>query len=412
MVMTPALEEHETMHLAGVARVRRNSFTLVTRAEERSTTVPPVNETLTRVVLLARVLGWAWMLALTLTTLSGARFTADGPNVAVLTGAIALATFGTALMVLASRRGFMGALWYVLVDGVMTVVILAAGWLAGAPDFVAGGLPMSWIFLAAYATNLRGTIIAASLLTAIFAWLHVIMGLDTVRVVGSVQFLVVGLIVSWAFDALRQRERLRLEAEAQRAIAEEALAAEREKAARLEERSTLARRLHDSVLQTLKLIMSNSGDADEVRYLARVQERELRRTINEYRSPYENSFRSRLLDSRAEVEDRYRVEIEQVIRGDMEMTASLEALIEATHEAMTNAARHSGMSSIDLFADIGADGIQVNVRDRGRGFDCDSQLGNGITHSILAPIEQWHGRVSIKSTIGFGTDVSLFLPSQ
>jgi signal transduction histidine kinase len=259
---------------------------------------------------------------------------------------------------------------------------------------------------------LRGTIIAASLLTAIFAWLHVLMGLDTVRVVGSVQFLVVGLIVSWAFDALRQRERLRLEAEAERASAEGALASEREKAARLEERSTLARRLHDSVLQTLKLIMSNSGDAAEVRYLARVQERELRRTINEYRSPYENSFRTRLLDSRAEVEDRYRVEIEQVIRGDMEMTPRLEALIEAAHEAMTNAARHSGRNSIDLFADIGADGIQLNVRDRGRGFDSDAQLGNGISHSILAPIEQLHGTVSIKSAVGSGTDVSLFLPTH
>jgi signal transduction histidine kinase len=80
--------------------------------------------------------------------------------------------------------------------------------------------------------------------------------------------LVTGLIVSWAFDALRHRERLRLAAEAEARDAQSKLVAERENVTRLEERSKIARRLHDSLLQTLKLIMSNSTDADEVRYLA------------------------------------------------------------------------------------------------------------------------------------------------
>ena len=37
--------------------------------------------------------------------------------------------------------------------------ISISGWLAGAPDFVAGGYPISWLFLAAFATSLRGTIV-------------------------------------------------------------------------------------------------------------------------------------------------------------------------------------------------------------------------------------------------------------
>jgi signal transduction histidine kinase len=332
------------------------------------------------------------------------------PNTSVLVLAMVGATVGAGVMVLASRRGFLGSRSYVALDGVMTLFLLSAGWLAGASDFVAGGYPMSWLFLVAYATTLRGTLMAALVLTAAFAWLHLAMDLEMVRVVGSIQFLVVSLVAGWAFDALRHREYLRLKAEADRRQAEFLLAEQREDAARLEERSHIANRLHDSVLQTLKLIMSNSSDAGEVRYLARVQERELRRTINEYQSPYHDSLRARLLDARAAVEDGYRVEIEQVIRGDVEMTIRLSSLVAAVHEAMTNAARHSGTSEIDLYAEVLHDGVQVNVRDRGSGFDSRNRMTGGIAHSIIARVEGAGGTASVKSAPGFGTEVSLFMP--
>jgi signal transduction histidine kinase len=157
--------------------------------------------------------------------------------------------------------------------------------------------------------------------------------------------------------------------------------------------------------------MSNSGDAGEVRYLARVQERELRRTINEYRSPHRDSFRARLLDARAAVEDEYRVEIEQVIRDDIEMTPRLFLIVAAAREAMANAARHSGTKEMDLYAEIRNDGVQVNVRDRGRGFDAAAVATGGIAHSIVRRIEDAGGIANIRSAPGFGTDVSLFMPS-
>ncbi len=375
--------------------------------------IPPVQATLTWVVLLMRVLGWLWLLALAITVLRGGqRAGSENLNRPTLILAMAAATVGTFLMVFAGRRGFLGSTWYVATDGGITIFLLAAGWLAGAPDFVAGGYPISWLFLVAYATSVRVTVVAALFLTSVFAWLHVAMGLELVRVVGSIQFLVVSFVVGWAFETLRQREHLRLEAEAERRAAELLLAEERANAARLEERSQLAARLHDSVLQTLKLIMSNAGDAGEVRYLARVQERELRRTINEYRSRYRDSFRTRLLDARAAVEDGYRVEIEQVIRDDAEMTQRLSRLVAAAHEAMTNAARHSGVSAIDLYAEIRDDGVQVNIRDRGTGFDSAVTTAGGIAHSIVARIEEAGGTAEIKSAPGFGTEVSLFMPNE
>lgn len=358
-----------------------------------------------------RLLGWVWMLALASTVLiQDLAFETPEPNTPVLVVAMIVASLGTAVMILASRRGFLGSKWYVATDGVFTLFLLAAGWLAGARDFVAGGYPMSWLFLVAYATTMRGTLLAAVVLTAAFAWLHLAMDLEMVRVVGSIQFLVVSLVAGWAFEALRHREYLRLKAEADRHQAELHLADQRENAARLEERSQIANRLHDSVLQTLKLIMSNSGDAGEVRYLARVQERELRRTINEYQSPHQDGFRTRLLDARADVEDSYRVEIEQVIRGDVEMTKSLFSLVAAAHEAMSNAARHSGTSEIDLYAEVLQDGVQVNVRDRGSGFDSQDRMTGGIAHSIIARVEGAGGTASVKSAPGFGTEVSLFMP--
>lgn len=371
---------------------------------------PPIDETLAKVVLLLRLLGWVWMVALTLTALN--EDVSPAPEGAVLYGAIGLATVSTGLMLVAKRLGFLGAPWYVTLDGSMAMLVLAAGWLAEANDFVAGGIPMSWLFLVAYATRLELTALAALGFTALFAWLHVLMGLQPVRVVGSVQFLIVGLIVSWAFDTLRSGERLRLAAESDAREAQEALVEERELATRLEERSKIARRLHDSVLQTLKLIMSNSANANEVRYLARIQERELRRTINQYRSPHPDGLRARLLDVRADVEDRYRVEVEQVIKGDIDMTPRLESLVAAVHEAMTNAARHAGKSTIDLFVEIRDDGVQVNVRDRGPGFDAGSRLGTGIEHSIVEPLRRLGGQATVKSAVGAGTDVAMFLPAE
>ncbi|MCZ6630435.1 MAG: ATP-binding protein, partial [Actinobacteria bacterium] len=191
---------------------------------------------------------------------------------------------------------------------------------------------------------------------------------------------------------------------------EKLLAEERETATRLQERSDIARQLHDSVLQTLKLISSSAGDSGEVRYLARVQERDLRRTINEYQSSHRDSFRARLLDARASVEDRYRVEIEQVIREDTEMTPELRALIEAAAEAMANAARHSGSSTIDLYAEVRPDGVQINVRDRGRGFDAATAGSGGMAHSIIGRGTEAGGTADIKTAPNRGTDVSLFLP--
>jgi signal transduction histidine kinase len=353
-----------------------------------------------------RLLGWAWMMVLAVVALSTI---SPDINAGVLVGSMALATIGAGITVLSVRRGFLGQTWYTVLDGAIAVMLAAAGWLAGFEEFLVGGYPASWLFIVAFGTNVKRTAIAGVAATVVYAGLHIAMGLDETRTYGSVQFVVVALVVGWAFDALRERERLRLEAEADRTEAERELAAERERSTRLQERSVIGRQLHDSVLQTLKLITASADDAGEVRYLSRVQERDLRRTINEYESPFDDSFRARLLDARAEIEDRYRVEIEHVVKDDIEMDDRLRAVVGAVTEAMNNAARHSGAKSIDLFAEIRDGNVQVNVRDRGAGFD-PQQSGGGISLSIKERMAAVGGSAELKTSPGRGTEVQIVLP--
>lgn len=367
----------------------------------------PVDRTLIRVVVLMRLLGWIWLLILSLAVLTTTDFEARGGG--IVAGTIVLATAGTALTYVAARRRFLDNAWYVAVDALIALTLAVAGWVAGFDEFLVGGYPVSWLFIVAYATNVKVTVSTGIAASIVFAILHVGMGLDQTRALGSVQFVVVALVVGWAFDTLRERDRLRIEAESEREHAERELAEERERSARLEERTVIARELHDSVLQTLNLISASADDPGEVRYLSRVQERDLRRTINEYRSPYEDSFRARILDARAEIEDRYRVEIEQVVNDDAEMDDRLRAVVSAAAEAMNNAARHSGAKTIDLFAEIRDRRLQINVRDRGAGFD-PALAGNGIKESIRERVTSVGGTVQIKTARGSGTEVQITLP--
>lgn len=354
-----------------------------------------------------RLLGGVWLLIIAVVVLVGDA----GVDAGLVVGIMVLGTAGTVLTFLAARRGFLADPRYVILDSALTLVLAAGGWLAGHDGFIVGGYPASLLFVYAYATNLRITVIAGAVGTVVMGYLHVLLELAASRTFGSIQYVIVAAVVGWAFENLRKRERMRLVAEEERAEAERELTEEQRKSARLEDRTKIARRLHDSVLQTLKLIRASAEDPGEVRYLARVQERDLRRTINEYQSPYEDSFRARLLDARADVEDRFRVEIEQVVKDDAEMDDRLRAVVSAATEAMTNAARHSGVENIDLFAEIRDGMLQINVRDRGRGFDL-ATAGTGINGSIRERVESVGGRTWIRTATDRGTEVEIVLPLE
>ena len=223
---------------------------------------------------------------------------------------------------------------------------------------------------------------------------------------GSLVFPVFAIVVGLLFDTSRRTERARDEAMAQ-------LHEARNQQVRHEERTKLANVLHDSVLQTLSAIRSDAADADQVRYLARRQDRELRRTIAEYQSRYSESMRARVFAARDDIEDTFRVAIEASVRGDCELTEQRRVVCQAMREALANAAKHAGVDTIDLYAELDDNRVYVFVRDRGDGFDASTvdAVGSGMVHSLIDRVDSVGGRLELESTPGAGTLVSIELPA-
>jgi signal transduction histidine kinase len=172
--------------------------------------------------------------------------------------------------------------------------------------------------------------------------------------------------------------------------------------ARAEERTEMAARVHDSVLQTLTLIQRDPGDA---RRLARRQERELRSWL--YPSVATGTLADAVDRAAAEVEELHGVRVEVVHTGDAPLDERTQALVLAAREAMTNAARHGGVDEVSVFVEPDA----VYVRDRGRGFDLDGIAPDrrGVAESIRGRMERVGGTARIVTAPGQGTDVELHL---
>jgi len=192
------------------------------------------------------------------------------------------------------------------------------------------------------------------------------------------------------------------------------LTAERAERVRTQERADVAAHLHDSVLQTLALIQKNPGDAATVARLARAQERDLRSWLFAGESTDERTVASALRGVAAQVEDAHGISVDVVTVGDCDMDETLRPVVAATREALTNAAKHAGTPHVDVYAEVGAEVVDVFVRDRGRGFDPEATPEDryGVRHSIMDRMQRHGGSAEIRTTLGEGTEVRLHLPRR
>jgi signal transduction histidine kinase len=197
-----------------------------------------------------------------------------------------------------------------------------------------------------------------------------------------------------------------------------ALGEERRARIRTEERAEIAAHLHDSVLQTLALIQQQSDSAREVRRLARSQERELRSWLygtqgygrtTQGGAAGAPSFAATLHAAAGEVEDTYAVSMQVVVVGDCALEEPLPALVQASREAMVNAAKHAGIAEVSVYAEVEPGQVHVFVRDRGAGFDPAAVAADrhGLADSIHGRMQRHGGMVALRTAPGQGTEVQL-----
>ena len=185
---------------------------------------------------------------------------------------------------------------------------------------------------------------------------------------------------------------------------------------RSEERSEMATRVHDSVLQTLALIQRNAREPQRVAALARRQERELRGWLYDDRPLGDDaaSLDAALSAAAADVEEIHGMRVELASAGDAPVDDSVRALVLAAREAMTNAAKFAETSEIHVYAEVTDEAVTVFVRDRGSGFDRAAVPADrrGLVESIEGRLERAGGRATIVSAPGEGTEVELRLPRR
>ena len=117
----------------------------------------------------------------------------------------------------------------------------------------------------------------------------------------------------------------------------------------------------------------------------------------------------------AEVEDRHGVSVELVTVGTCRLDERARAVVGAASEALTNAAKHAGVTRVSVFVEVADGQVVVVVRDRGRGFDQAAAGkpggGRGIPDSILGRIRRHGGAAAIRTAPGAGTEVELRMPA-
>lgn len=178
------------------------------------------------------------------------------------------------------------------------------------------------------------------------------------------------------------------------------------------ERAEIAAHLHDSVLQTLALIQKSASSPADVTRLARAQERELREWIYQDAAHNAGALVERVKAVCAEAEDVYGQAVEVVAVGDAELTDRGSALVQAVREAVFNGVRHGG-TTVSVYVEAGAQGVDVFIKDRGPGFDVETVPADrlGVRESVVGRMQRNGGTAEIISSAD-GTEVRLHLPSE
>jgi PAS domain S-box-containing protein len=203
-------------------------------------------------------------------------------------------------------------------------------------------------------------------------------------------------------------------------------------AAAMEERSRLARELHDSVTQSLYSVIMYTEAA--ARLLTAVQEataaeylrdardtaqealREMRLMIYQLRPPLlEKGGLAVALQVRLDaVERRGGIHAELIVEGQDRLPPPIQAeLHQIAQEALNNALKHAHARQVQVHLQFGEAATRLQVQDDGVGFEpAAARAGGGL--GIPGMEERVHrigGRLTIESTPGQGTKILVEVPT-
>lgn len=234
----------------------------------------------------------------------------------------------------------------------------------------------------------------------------------------------VGTVLRRLFDEHADAEETRWRMEAQ------AMAAE--------ERTRLAREMHDSLTATLSgIALSANGlpswvrkspdraeqEARRIATAAQVATREARSLIAELR---DDSAGVPLVDAVRVLAGEWESRTGVPVRVDAEAGADLPAparreMVTIVREALENVGRHAEASRVDIIAAVNAGELEVRVRDDGRGMPGRPDdpgwleaLARGGHYGLVGMHERARragGRLAVRSVPGGGTEVTASIPA-
>jgi signal transduction histidine kinase len=197
----------------------------------------------------------------------------------------------------------------------------------------------------------------------------------------------------------------------------------------LMERQRLARELHDSVSQALYGIALGARTArtlldrdpsrlaeplDYVLSLAEAGLAEMRALIFELRpeSLETEGLAAALAKQAASIKVRHHIEVETELCPEPDLPfETKEALFRIAQEALNNTIKHAQATTIRLCLACSPDGVTLEVRDNGIGFDPSGSFpGHLGQHTMRERAAKQRGTLVVESAPGAGTCVRAHLP--
>ncbi len=199
----------------------------------------------------------------------------------------------------------------------------------------------------------------------------------------------------------------------------------RQKIAVSDERTRLARELHDTVKQKLfalglQLAATKAKPAAmeaaeehivEAEAITREAQRDLMEIITQLRpaGTSDTSLYERIQMIADDFRRRFNVTIVFNHAGSSQSSAQIEHhLLRIVQESLMNAVRHGQASEVFISANTDLDTCTLTISDNGSGFDtAHASEGFGITSMLERTQDLPHGQFAIRSSLGAGTEVEL-----